>query len=213
MKITKFGHCCLLLEIDGARLLTDPGNMSSGEERVRDLDAIIITHEHGDHFHVPSIKTILENNISAVVITNATVGTLLEKENIPFIRVGDGETTTVKGVEISGHGKEHAIIYGTMGACENTSFLIGGTMFFPGDAFYDPKLPVDILALPMAGPWMKIGEAIDYAMAIKPRVAFNVHDAIYNPNFGGFVARMGETVLTPAGIKFVPLAAGESKEF
>ena len=213
MKITKFGHCCLLLEVDGARLLTDPGNMSTGEEKVRDLDAIIIAHEHGDHFHVPSVKTILANNPSAIVITNATVGALLAKENISFTRVGDGESTAVKGIEISGHGKEHAIIYGTMGKCENTGFMVAGKFFFPGDSFFNPKLPVDVLALPMAGPWMKIGEAIEYALAVKPRVAFNVHDAIYNPNFGGFVARMGETFLVPAGIKFIPLAAGESKEF
>ena len=60
---------------------------------------------------------------------------------------------------------------------------------------------------------MKIGEAIDYAIALKPRVAFNVHDAMYNPDFGGFIAHMGEMLLGPAGISFVPLLAGESKEF
>ncbi len=213
MKITKFGHCCILLEIDGVRLLTDPGTMSTGEELVHDLDAIIVTHEHGDHFHIPSLKTILTNNPSAIVISNAAVGALLAKENIPFVRVGDGESTTVKNVTITGHGTEHAIIYGDMGTCENTGFMVAGKFFFPGDSFFDPKLPVDVLALPMAGPWMKIGEAIDYAIAVKPRVAFNVHDAMYNTNFAGFVARMGEMFLVPAGIKFIPLAAGESAEF
>ena len=187
--------------------------MSTGEDKVRDLDAIIITHEHADHFHIDSVKVIRTNNPAAVVITNAAVGALLAKENIPFTRLGDGEMTTVNDVEISGRGKEHAIIYGTMGKCENTGFMIAGKFFFPGDSFFNPNLRVDVLALPMAGPWMKIGEAIEYALAVKPRTAFNVHDAIYNPNFGGFVARMGETFLVPAGIKFVPLAAGETKEF
>jgi len=213
MNITKFGHCCLLLEERGVRILTDPGTMSTGEHEVRDLDAIVITHEHADHFHIDSVKVIRTNNPSAVIITNAAVGALLAKENIPFTQVGDGESTEVKGVAISGHGKEHATIYEQMGACENTSFMIDGKLFFPGDAFHNPKMPVDILALPTAGPWMKIAEAIEYAKALKPRIAFPVHDAIYQPAFAGFVAHMAEMFLEPTGIAFTPLAAGETQEF
>ena len=204
----------MLLEIEGVRLLTDPGSMSTGEGSVIGLDAIIITHEHGDHFHIDSIKTILANNPAAVVISNAAVGELLEKENIPFTRVGDAESTEVKGVKIDGFGKDHAPIYETVGLVENTGFMVAGKFFFPGDSFYDPQLPVDVLALPMAGPWMKFSEAIDYAKAVKPRLAFPVHDAIYRPEFAaGFNAHMGEALLSPAGITFIALAAGESKEF
>jgi L-ascorbate metabolism protein UlaG (beta-lactamase superfamily) len=153
MKITKFGHCCLLLEIDGVRFLTDPGTMSSGEESATGVDAIVITHEHADHFHIDSVKKIIANNPDAMVVTNAAVGALLTKENIAFIKVEDGESTDVKGVKVEGHGREHAQIYGPI-TVENTGFMIGGKFFFPGDNFYNPKVPVDVLALPLAGPWI-----------------------------------------------------------
>jgi L-ascorbate metabolism protein UlaG (beta-lactamase superfamily) len=213
MKITKFGHCCLLLEIDGVKLLTDPGNMSSGEGSATGIDAIVITHEHGDHFHIDSVKAILANNPSAVIVTNAAVGALLAKENIASTEVGDGQSAEVKGIQIEGFGRDHAPIYGAMGLVENTGFMIAGKFFFPGDSFFNPMRPVDVLALPMAGPWMKISEAIDYAKAVKPRVAFPVHDALYKPEFGSMVSRMGGMFLEPAGIQFIALAAGESKEF
>jgi L-ascorbate metabolism protein UlaG (beta-lactamase superfamily) len=213
MKITKFGHCCLLLEIDGVRFLTDPGTMSSGEESATGVDAIVITHEHADHFHIDSVKKIIANNPDAMVVTNAAVGALLTKENIAFIKVEDGESTDVKGVKVEGHGREHAQIYGPI-TVENTGFMIGGKFFFPGDNFYNPKVPVDVLALPLAGPWMKFSEAIDYAKAVKPRVAFPVHDALYKPEFAEmFNGRMGGMFLNPAGIEFIPLAAGGTKEF
>jgi len=212
MKITKFGHCCLLLEVDGVRLITDPGTMSTGEHDATEIDGIVITHEHADHFHIESVKKILANNPDATVVANAEVGALLEKENIVFTLVGDTQSTEIKGVKIEGFGRDHAPIYGPM-TVENTGFMIAEKFFFPGDSFYDPKRPVDVLALPMAGPWMKLSEALDYAKAVKPRVAFPVHDALYRPEFANtFNAYMGATYLNPAGISFIPLAAGETKE-
>ena len=49
MKITKFGHSCLLVEEGGARILLDPGKYSILQNNVENVDAIVITHEHQDH--------------------------------------------------------------------------------------------------------------------------------------------------------------------
>lgn len=213
MTITKLGHCCLVLEFDGVKLLTDPGSFTTAQNEIHGLDAILITHEHQDHYHLESLKTVLKNNPKAVIITNGAVGSLLTKERIVHTLVGDGESTEVQGIKIEGHGKNHAPIYKEVGLVENTGYFVAEKFFFPGDAFYNPKKRIDVLALPVAGPWMKISEAIDYAKTVKPRIAFPVHDGMLNKNLSGFAARMLPGLLLPGGIEFVAIPDGETKEF
>lgn len=38
MRLTKFGHSCLLVEEGGARVLLDPGSFSEGFEELDGLD-------------------------------------------------------------------------------------------------------------------------------------------------------------------------------
>jgi L-ascorbate metabolism protein UlaG (beta-lactamase superfamily) len=37
---------------------------------------------------------------------------------------------------------------------------------------------VDLLLVPVAGPWLKLSEAVDYVRAVRPRVAVPIHDAV-----------------------------------
>jgi hypothetical protein len=100
-----------------------------------------------------------------------------------------------------------------MGLVENTGYMVANKFYFPGDNFHNPNKPVDVLALPVAGPWMKISEAIDFAKAVKPRMAFGVHDGMIIPSFAGFVAQMMQNFLKPGGTEFVALGTGENKDF
>ncbi len=214
MNIKKLGHCCLMLSGEGATILTDPGFYTAEEVKsVQGIDIILITHEHGDHYHEESIQAVLAQNPHAVVVSNSAVAKLLAEKQIPCTVVGDRQSATVAGMLIEGFGKDHAVIYGAIGQCENTGYLVGGTLYFPGDAFHAPGRPVDVLALPTAGPWMKISEAIDFAKAVKPRMAFPVHDGMIVPSTGGFVATILQNSLKADGIAFSPLGAGESREF
>ncbi len=210
MKITKFGQCCLLIEENGLRIITDPGNYSVAQNEVDNVDIILITHEHQDHFHIDSVKKIMARNPKVKIITNHAVGALLAKENIPFILVADGDATAEKGVSIEGAGKDHAIIWGDLGKCENTGYMVAGKLFYPGDSFYNPMRPVEILALPVAGPWMKVSEAIDYALAVKAKKAFPVHDGLSTSSafLAPMIARIIEKVT-----KLTPLEIGKEYEF
>jgi L-ascorbate metabolism protein UlaG (beta-lactamase superfamily) len=209
MKIRKLGHCCLVIEMRGVRFLTDPGSYFTSQDAEKDIDCVVITHEHADHFHLDSLKKILANNPNAVVVTNGAVGKILKEESIPFTKVADGERIGVGGVPVTGHGTKHAIVYRDYGQVENTGYLFDGRLYHPGDAFHNPGVPVEVLALPVAGPWCKISEALDYTMELKPKVAFPVHDGMLSSP--GLTNRLAETFLPQAGIQFV--AAEIDKEF
>src|SRR3954453_23776641 len=49
MRITKFGHSCVRLEHDGKVVVIDPG-MFTDPEAIDGADAVLITHEHPDHY-------------------------------------------------------------------------------------------------------------------------------------------------------------------
>jgi L-ascorbate metabolism protein UlaG (beta-lactamase superfamily) len=211
MKITKLGHCCLVLEVNGVKIVTDPGNFTTAQNELEGVNIILITHEHQDHYHLESVQAMLTRNPAAVVVTNAAVGALLQAAGIASTRVGDGEQTEITGIKIEGYGKDHAPIYEDMGKVENTAYMVAGKFYFPGDNYHLPGREVGVLALPVAGPWMKISDAIDFAKAIKAPVAFGVHDGMIVPGFRDFTGWVLKKFVPD--MDYVALADGETKEF
>lgn len=211
MKITKLGHCCLLIEIRGVRFLTDPGNYTTLQNEIKNIDAIVISHEHTDHLHIESVKIVLKNNPSAIIISNSAVGKILEKENIPYTKVVNGEEYLVKDVPISGHGDKHAPIYQGYEQTENTGYFFDKKLFYPGDAFTKIDEKIDVLAFPIAGPWLNIQQAMDYVLETKPRVAIPVHDGGLVKNTG-IVKRLPELYFPKAFIKYIYLEINKEIE-
>ena len=220
MKIHKLSHCCLVIDLkarDGheRRILLDPGFYSvEKHSKVNKIDIVLITHEHTDHFHIESLKELIKHHPDIEVVTNDAVGAILAKEGIPHRIMEQGNSVDIKGVHIEAYGKEHALLHKSIPAFSNIGFLIeeahfpqgrpAGRFFFPGDAFTDPHKEIDILALPVAGPWMKISEAIDYALQLKPKKAFPVHDALRIPS----QHVLPEKILGIHGIEFIKLEEG-----
>ena len=55
MRITKFGHACVRLETDGHTIVLDPGGFTE-PEAVDGATAVLVTHEHGDHYSVDHLR-------------------------------------------------------------------------------------------------------------------------------------------------------------
>lgn len=132
MLIKKLGHCCLHIKLPNLTILTDPGSYSTLQNEVKGIDLILITHEHGDHFHIESLKKVLMNNPDAKIITNVSVGKLLDVENIPYSIISDGQSTTIENILIEGFGTLHEEIYDGWGRVENTGYFIDNKLFTQG---------------------------------------------------------------------------------
>lgn len=212
MKITKFGHCCLLIEEGGVRILTDPGSWND-TPNVTEIDAILVSHEHADHIHLESVKKILESNPSAVIYTHTGVKKLLDSANIPCVLMEDSEEVSIKGVSVTSFGTEHACIHHDIPLVQNTGFYIANRFFYPGDSFHNPQKEIEILALPVIAPWMRLEEAIEYAKALKPRVVFPVHDGMLREDRRAFTRAIPKALLEKEGIQFMDLTENEAQSF
>jgi len=176
MHLTKLGHACLHITDGDAAVLLDPGTFSSGFEDLRGLTAILITHQHFDHLDEDRIGALVENNPQALVVADYdTAGQLAERQITAQVAVA-GDVLDAGGLSVRVFGENHALIHADVPIIPNLGYLVGDTVFHPGDAFTVPDVAVPVLALPTGAPWLKAGEVIDYLRAVAPNIAVPIHE-------------------------------------
>lgn len=203
MRLTHFGHSCVLVELNGSKILFDPGNFSHGFEGMTGLDAILVTHQHPDHADPQRLPALVDANPDATLYSDPQTAAKLGGR---WNAVRAGEHFSIGKVEVTGAGGEHAIIHPDLPMIDNTAFLLGDAdnpaqFMHPGDSLVVPEQKVDVLALPAAAPWLKIWEAVDYLRAVAPRVAVPIHQGILREEATGiFYGRYSD--MAPAGTEF-----------
>jgi L-ascorbate metabolism protein UlaG (beta-lactamase superfamily) len=175
VRLQKLGHCCLLVEQVGSRLLVDPGCFSSGFEALTGLTGVLVTHVHEDHLDLDRLHALLERNPQAQVVCDEASAASLAERGVKGQVVHDGDVVDL-GVPVGVHGREHAVIHPDLPNVPNVGYLVADRFFYPGDAFTVPDAPVEVLAVPAGAAWMKLSEAVDYLHRVRPRVAVPVHD-------------------------------------
>jgi L-ascorbate metabolism protein UlaG (beta-lactamase superfamily) len=213
MKIKKFGHCCLLIQTNNLTILTDPGAFSNEQNTIQGIDVVLITHEHHDHLHIDSLKEVLKNNPNAQVLTNSEVAKKLDEAGISYTILEGSDLKNINNIEIQACDSKHEEIFEEVGQVKNTGYLIDNKLFYPGDSYGNPNKEIDILALPVAGPWCKISEAINYALKLKPKKAFPIHDGALQKERIGGAHKIPAQVLSQNGIEFMPMIDGDEREF
>ena len=181
MRLTKMSHSCVRLEKDGRTLVLDPGVYSEAEA-LDGADAVLITHEHFDHFEESRLRAAAEANPALEIWTNGDVADQLTGLGEGRVhRVGHGDAFTAAGFEVEVHGEWHALIHPDIPRVGNVGFAVDGRVFHPGDALTVPDRPIPTLLLPVHAPWSKTGEVADYARAVGAERAFALHDVLLSP--------------------------------
>ena len=211
MELIKHGHACVVLCEGERRLVLDPGAFTD-PSALDGASAVLVTHEHPDHFVADRIRAALDADPALEVWTNGSVAGQLEGLGGRVHVVGHGDAVTVAGFEVTVHGELHAQVHPEIPQVKNVGFLVDGQVFHPGDALTVPDEPVATLLLPLHAPWSKASEVIDYVRAVHADQAYAVHDGLLNDTglslMGGLLGERGPGTPTP----FSRLAPGDSVE-
>ena len=213
MRITKHTHACVELEHDGGAVVVDPGSFApNGAELIAQATAVLITHEHFDHVDTEALGVALSLRDDLSVWGPAAVTDRWIRDYPDRVHaVRHGDEFIANGLTVAVHGERHAVIHPDIPAVTNVGYLIGGSVYHPGDAYHVPDAPVPTLLVPTSGPWTKLGEAVDWVRAVKPDSMIQIHDLMLSEIGQQSVA----TFLSPDGLTDVALTrlpVGESAD-
>jgi len=211
VQIIHFGHSCVLLDTGSARLLFDPGAFSSDFEGVRDLDAILITHQHFDHLDGDRLPALVEANPTAALIVDEDTVAETTKLGLTAKQVEPGDKVIVAGATVTAVGGRPATIHPDFAMPTNAGYVVDdGAFYHPGDALFVPEQDIDVLGLPMGAPWLKTAEVIDFLRAVRPRRALPIHEALLT-DAGRQVTKSWITRLNPDA-ELLALPRGEATD-
>ena len=206
MKITKFVHSCLLVEMPAPvnrTVLFDPGAMSEAAVNVDSLqylDDIVITHVHGDHFHMPLIQKLITKFPEVRITAPTEVVAVLAEEGIT------ASDEAPDGMEF--FESPHENVQPLFPQPEQIGVHYLDSLTHPGDShsFTETK---EILALPVSGPWASTIVAINLAIKLKPRYILPIHDWHWSDQAREMMYQNIEGALAKEDITFMSLKTGE----
>jgi len=173
MKVTKFVHSCLLVEMPepvNRTVIFDPGVMSEDAlnvSKLRFLDDIVITHSHSDHLSMSLIKQLVAKFPEVNITTTQEVVDMLAQENVTAHKTPPG------GIVFFDSPHEHVEPIFPLPEQIGVHYL--DLLTHPGDC-HSFSVTKPVLALPVTGPWGSMIRAVNLALELKPRYIIPIHD-------------------------------------
>lgn len=182
MKIRKYVHATVELEMGDKKILIDPGKYNFGGGRFdldylskdyfNKVDMILLSHTHADHYDGDIISEIYKK-CNPKIISNEEVGKDLKDRNIEHIVLNVGEHTKIDNIDIRAVSCDHII------PC--IGFLINDgkqSAYFVADSVYQkPDLKADVLFVPIGNRNLVMSpeEAARFTSELNPKLVIPVH--------------------------------------
>ncbi|MEZ4503662.1 MAG: MBL fold metallo-hydrolase [Dehalococcoidia bacterium] len=204
--LTWLGHATTLIEVDGARILTDPllrdrlfhlrrHGPTPTAHLGAPIDAVVISHLHHDHLDLPSLRAL---DPSTPIVVPAGAGSLLRRAGFRgVVELARGESWRLaRGPRIeavSAHHSGRRVPFGP--TVEAAGYVIEGQrqrIYFAGDTGLFPEMSdleaIDLALIPVGGwgPWLR-GPHLDPRSAaaalgrIRPTAAVPIHWGTFWP--------------------------------
>ena len=207
MKVTKYEHATLVITSNDKQLVIDPGVFLTPPD-FADTVAVVITHEHADHWTDQNLGMILEKSPGAKIYAPQGVATAASGFEITVVKEGD--VIEIDPFTLEFFGSKHAVIHESIPVPDNVGVLVNDELYYPGDSYTVPSKPVGTLAAPVGAPWLKIGEAIDFILEVAPKRAFYIHDMTLSTAGKGMASDRLKWATEQGGGEYRPLEVGES---
>ncbi len=194
MKLTKYQHACMVIEHDNSSLVIDPGVFSRDFVPPDNVSAIVVTHEHPDHFDVDRVRNMLAQNPSATLYAGSLITKQFASSSVRAVQTGDNISAGAFNLDF--YSGIHATIHSEIPAIPNLGVFVNRTLYYPGDSFAIPTdADVEWLALPVSAPWLQISQSIDFARRVDAKHVFPTHDAILSDDGKAIVDRIGANLI------------------
>lgn len=208
MRLTKHEHACLVIDKNEQLLVIDPGKFTTPLLGLDNVVAIVITHQHDDHWTPEQLRHLLDRSPEARLFGPAGVAAAASEFEVET--VAEGDELSVGEFALKFFGTRHAVIHESIPVIDNVGVLVDGSLFYPGDAFTVPPVAVDLLAVPAGAPWLKIAEVMDYVTAVAPKRSFPTHQMVLSKIGQGMANARIKAMTEKAGGEFFPLEPGDT---
>ena len=196
----------MLVEAGDKTALFDPGNYSYDSglidvEALPELNYLVITHEHADHFYLPLSIQICKKYPSLTVITTKSVAAQLQDKVVIKLKT-DLDVTC----ELFTAPHENLPAGSPP---ENIGVHFAGLFTHPGDShsFTSSK---EVLAMPMTAPWGSMTAAVQKILELKPKHVVPIHDWHWRPEALTGMYALIQGALKEAGINFIIPVDGQT---
>jgi L-ascorbate metabolism protein UlaG (beta-lactamase superfamily) len=200
VQLTKHIHSCVRFDDGDRTLVIDPGGFSDVAAALDGANAILVTHEHADHIALEPVRAALAGDPRLRLWAPASVAAVLADLGEQVVTVGPGESFEAAGFAVQTFGGQHALIHPQIPIVANVGYLVDA-VYHPGDSFVVPSVPVATLLLPANAPWSKIGEIIDFTIAMRAPRALPIHDFLVNDAYGALLQRNLVPIVERFGIE------------